>query len=214
MSDLPRLSSISTKLEDTAHESSTRTRSSVLEGPRWSRWNREVIKSDAPFATRNFNRPFAPAPGETKFLGGLGHGGARKPSKLHPNRPTMVQKLLNMRTQNRVMFSLTEDAAMAGFGHTKSLPPLEAVALGRMRGIVKAICEADNIPTPTRSDPSDDERLLVTRIERTTPRVSVDSGAQQEIATLDRGLEVSAKAHTNEIVRKLSNRDNFNLLPF
>ncbi|GAB0099039.1 hypothetical protein DMENIID0001_148590 [Sergentomyia squamirostris] len=193
MSNNFRLSSISTKLEDTAHESSTRTRSTVLEGPRWSRWNCEVIKSDAPFSSRNFTRPYAPAPDELKFLGGMGHGVSRKHSKLHPNRPTLAQKLLNMRTQSRVMFSLTEDPRSAGFREKKTLPPIEQISARRMRGIVKAVAEADNMPTPARSDPSDEEKLMVTRIERTTPRVSVDTGQQLECSTLGAGLEVSSK---------------------
>ncbi|XP_055692284.1 uncharacterized protein LOC129795222 [Lutzomyia longipalpis] len=175
MSDVPRLSSLSTKLEDTAHISSTRTRSSVLEGPRWSRWNREVIRSDAPFADRNFNHPHAPATGELKFLGGLGHGHARKPSKLHQNRTTSVQKLLGMRTQHRVMFSLTEDAQRAGFGHREPHSQLRGTA--NVQRIVKSVSEADNIPSPTYSDPSDDERLIVGRIERSTPRLSMDDTA-------------------------------------
>ncbi|XP_058447607.1 uncharacterized protein LOC131427993 [Malaya genurostris] len=88
---------------------STSSKKSVIQGTKNFVWDREDLSSNLPYKDRNYEIPFNPPPNEVNFLGGLGSKKAHYRSKVHPQRFSTVQKLMKMRTSNRVLETLTED---------------------------------------------------------------------------------------------------------
>uniref|UniRef100_A0A182J1Z9 Uncharacterized protein n=1 Tax=Anopheles atroparvus TaxID=41427 RepID=A0A182J1Z9_ANOAO len=72
-------------------------------------WNREEVSSNLPYFNHNYEIPFNRPPNEVNFMGGLGSKNPNFRSKLHPQRFSTVQKLMRMRTSNRILETLTED---------------------------------------------------------------------------------------------------------
>ncbi|XP_065075827.1 uncharacterized protein LOC135699474 [Ochlerotatus camptorhynchus] len=85
------------------------SRKSVLQGTKNFVWDREELSSNLPYFNNNYEIPFNRPPNEVNFLGGLGSNKAHYRSKVHPQRFSTVQKLMRMRTSNRMLETLTED---------------------------------------------------------------------------------------------------------
>ncbi|XP_053697764.1 uncharacterized protein LOC128744635 [Sabethes cyaneus] len=87
----------------------TSSRKSVIQGTKNFVWEREDLSSNLPYIDHRFEIPFNRPPNEVNFLGGLGSKKPHFRSKVHPQRVSTVQKLMRMRTSNRVLETLTED---------------------------------------------------------------------------------------------------------
>ncbi|XP_038114441.1 uncharacterized protein LOC6031413 [Culex quinquefasciatus] len=85
------------------------SRKSVLQGTKNFVWDREELSSNLPYRDHNYDIPFNRPPNEVNFLGGLGSKKPHFRSKVHPQRFSTVQKLMRMRTSNRILETLTED---------------------------------------------------------------------------------------------------------
>ncbi|XP_058826464.1 uncharacterized protein LOC131686231 [Topomyia yanbarensis] len=92
-----------------ASKFTTSSRKSVIQGTKNFVWDREDLSSNLPYRNRNYEIPFNRPPNEINFLGGLGSKKPHYRSKVHPQRFSTVQKLMRMRTSNRVLETLTED---------------------------------------------------------------------------------------------------------
>ncbi|XP_055596353.1 uncharacterized protein LOC129746617 [Uranotaenia lowii] len=101
-----RKSGTSTRI---ASNFTTSSRKSVLQGTKNFVWDREEISSNQPYFDRNYENPYNRPPNEVNFLGGLGNKKPNFRSKVHPQRVSTVQKLMKMRTSNRMLETLTED---------------------------------------------------------------------------------------------------------
>lgn len=71
-------------------------------------WNRESNTRNKPYHDKNYHIPYNPPPNEVNFIGGLGKNRGNLRSKVHPNRATIVQKIYNMRNQNRIDVCFTK----------------------------------------------------------------------------------------------------------
>ncbi|XP_055544407.1 uncharacterized protein LOC129729680 [Wyeomyia smithii] len=87
----------------------TSSRKSVIQGTKNFVWEREDLSSNLPYIDHRYDIPFNRPPNEVNFLGGLGSKKPHFRSKVHPQRVSTVQKLMRMRTSNRVLETLTED---------------------------------------------------------------------------------------------------------
>ncbi|XP_062703462.1 uncharacterized protein LOC109424235 [Aedes albopictus] len=132
------------------------SRKSVLQGTKNFVWDREDLCSNQPYFNRNYEIPFNRPPNEVNFLGGLGSNKAHYRSKVHPQRFSTVQKLMRMRTSNRMLETLTEDLRKVSLcRHSKKKGPRDDHIGEYINKITDELQLAGNVDKSTPSEQSD-----------------------------------------------------------
>lgn len=67
-----------------------------------------MIRSDQPYIEHKYHIPFNPPPNEVNFVGGVGTNRGHRRSKVHPNRPTIVQQIYRMQKHNCIDVNFTQ----------------------------------------------------------------------------------------------------------
>lgn len=70
-----------------------------------------MIRADQPYTEHKYHIPFNPPPNEVNFVGGLGKNRGHRRSKVHPNRPTIVQQIYRMQKHNCIDVNFTQSLA-------------------------------------------------------------------------------------------------------
>ncbi|XP_035777910.1 uncharacterized protein LOC118459012 [Anopheles albimanus] len=129
---------------------------SVIQGTKNFVWNREELSSNLPYYNHNYEIPFNRPPNEVNFMGGLGSKKAHFRSKLHPQRFSTVQKLMRMRTSNRILETLTEDLRKVNLCRHKGDQQKKANNVTEfIKKMTDELQTAGNIEHSTPSDQSD-----------------------------------------------------------
>ncbi|EAT39153.1 AAEL009019-PA [Aedes aegypti] len=132
------------------------SRKSVLQGTKNFVWDREELSSNLPYFNRNYEIPFNRPPNEVNFLGGLGSNKAHYRSKVHPQRVSTVQKLMRMRTSNRMLETLTEDLRKVNLcRHSKKVKHRDRHIGEYINKITDELQLAGNVEKSTPSEQSD-----------------------------------------------------------
>ncbi|XP_052898004.1 uncharacterized protein LOC128304805 [Anopheles moucheti] len=140
----------------------TSSHRSVLQGTKNFVWNREEISSNLPYHNHNYEIPFNKPPNEVNFMGGLGSKKPNFRSKLHPQRFSTVQKLMRMRTSNRILETLTEDLRNVNLCRHRGDQRRKAKNVTEfIRKMTDELQTAGNIEHSTPSDQSDVLRCTV-----------------------------------------------------
>uniref|UniRef100_A0A182T3D8 Uncharacterized protein n=1 Tax=Anopheles maculatus TaxID=74869 RepID=A0A182T3D8_9DIPT len=140
----------------------TSSHRSVLQGTKNFVWNREEITSNLPYHNHNYEIPFNKPPNEVNFMGGLGSKKPNFRSKLHPQRFSTVQKLMRMRTSNRILETLTEDLRNVNLCRHRGDQRQKAKNVTEfIRKMTDELQTAGNIEHSTPSDQSDVLRCTV-----------------------------------------------------
>ncbi|XP_053665487.1 uncharacterized protein LOC128714636 [Anopheles marshallii] len=140
----------------------TSSHRSVLRGTKNFVWNREEISSNLPYHNHNYEIPFNKPPNEVNFMGGLGSKKPNFRSKLHPQRFSTVQKLMRMRTSNRILETLTEDLRNVNLCRHRGDQRRKAKNVTEfIRKMTDELQTAGNIEHSTPSDQSDVLRCTV-----------------------------------------------------
>ncbi|XP_053676366.1 uncharacterized protein LOC128726576 [Anopheles nili] len=135
---------------------------SVLQGTKNFVWNREEVSSNLPYHNHNYDIPFNRPPNEVNFMGGLGSRKAHHRSKLHPQRFSTVQKLMRMRTSNRILETLTEDLRTVNLCRHRGDRRRQAQDVTEfIRKMTDELQTAGNVEHSTPSDQSDVLRCTV-----------------------------------------------------
>lgn len=123
-------------------------------------------KSFQPYNDQKYNRVFNLPPNEVAFMGGLGGKRGNARSILHTERPTEVQKIFNMRTGNRGIFTMTENPL-----NTQNLVKKRAPITNmnkQVRAIVDKVWMANNFEEKAKSSESD-SIYMTRRVPRVIP---------------------------------------------
>uniref|UniRef100_A0A182R3X9 Uncharacterized protein n=1 Tax=Anopheles funestus TaxID=62324 RepID=A0A182R3X9_ANOFN len=140
----------------------TSSHRSVLQGTKNFVWNREEISSNLPYHNHNYEIPFNKPPNEVNFMGGLGSKKPNFRSKVHPQRFSTVQKLMRMRTSNRILETLTEDLRNVNLCRHRGDQRRKAKNVTEfIRKMTDELQTAGNIEHSTPSDQSDVLRCTV-----------------------------------------------------
>uniref|UniRef100_A0A182MUF9 Uncharacterized protein n=1 Tax=Anopheles culicifacies TaxID=139723 RepID=A0A182MUF9_9DIPT len=140
----------------------TSSHRSVLQGTKNFVWNREEVSSNLPYHNHNYEIPFNKPPNEVNFMGGLGSKKPNFRSKLHPQRFSTVQKLMRMRTSNRILETLTEDLRNVNLCRHRDDQRRKAKNVTEfIRKMTDELQTAGNIEHSTPSDQSDVLRCTV-----------------------------------------------------
>ncbi|XP_035906981.1 uncharacterized protein LOC118509865 [Anopheles stephensi] len=140
----------------------TSSHRSVLQGTKNFVWNREEISSNLPYHNHNYEIPYNKPPNEVNFMGGLGSKKPNFRSKLHPQRFSTVQKLMRMRTSNRILETLTEDLRNVNLCRHRGDQRRKAKNVTEfIRKMTDELQTAGNIEHSTPSDQSDVLRCTV-----------------------------------------------------
>ncbi|XP_050078972.1 uncharacterized protein LOC126565806 [Anopheles maculipalpis] len=140
----------------------TSSHRSVLQGTKNFVWNREEVSSNLPYHNHNYEIPFNKPPNEVNFMGGLGSKKPNFRSKLHPQRFSTVQKLMRMRTSNRILETLTEDLRNVNLCRHRGDQRRKAKNVTEfIRKMTDELQTAGNIEHSTPSDQSDVLRCTV-----------------------------------------------------
>uniref|UniRef100_A0A182KEF2 Uncharacterized protein n=1 Tax=Anopheles christyi TaxID=43041 RepID=A0A182KEF2_9DIPT len=135
---------------------------SVLQGTKNFVWNREEVSSNLPYHNHNYEIPFNKPPNEVNFMGGLGSKKPNYRSKLHPQRFSTVQKLMRMRTSNRILETLTEDLRNVNLCRHRGDQRRKAQNVTEfIKKMTDELQTAGNIEHSTPSDQSDVLRCTV-----------------------------------------------------
>uniref|UniRef100_A0A182P5S6 DUF4200 domain-containing protein n=1 Tax=Anopheles epiroticus TaxID=199890 RepID=A0A182P5S6_9DIPT len=125
-------------------------------------WNREEVSSNLPYHNHNYEIPFNKPPNEVNFMGGLGSKKPNYRSKLHPQRFSTVQKLMRMRTSNRILETLTEDLRNVNLCRHRGDKRRKAQNVTEfIKKMTDELQTAGNIEHSTPSDQSDVLRCTV-----------------------------------------------------
>ncbi|XP_058060514.1 uncharacterized protein LOC131211161 [Anopheles bellator] len=129
---------------------------SVIQGTKNFVWNREETSSNLPYYNHNYDTPFNRPPNEVNFMGGLGSKKPHFRSKLHPQRFSTVQKLMRMRTSNRILETLTEDLRKVNLCRHRGTQQKKAKNVTEfIKKMTDELQTAGNIEQSTPSDQSD-----------------------------------------------------------
>uniref|UniRef100_A0A8W7PBG0 Uncharacterized protein n=1 Tax=Anopheles coluzzii TaxID=1518534 RepID=A0A8W7PBG0_ANOCL len=141
---------------------STSSHRSVLQGTKNFVWNREEVSSNLPYQNHNYEIPYNKPPNEVNFMGGLGSKKPNYRSKLHPQRFSTVQKLMRMRTSNRILETLTEDLRNVNLCRHRGDQRRKAQNVTEfIKKMTDELQTAGNIEHSTPSDQSDVLRCTV-----------------------------------------------------
>lgn len=122
-------------------------------------WNAEKPRRWDPWMDGEFDAPHIEMPNEVNFLGGLGPNVGHPRSKVHIQRPTTVQQIYNMRTQNRTLFTFTEAPDKVNNVVVKA-ERIDHTNVRRIRGAIDRVRLGQNVETPPPSDFSEDPTEL------------------------------------------------------
>ncbi|KAJ6643216.1 hypothetical protein Bhyg_08173 [Pseudolycoriella hygida] len=149
-------SSVSSQSESNLnHFPSVRSRKSVLKGSPAFVWSNEVTRTDEPYYDKRYHIPHDLPPNEVNFVGGLGKIKGHARSKLHPNRPTTLQKLYGMTSRNKIAVTFTQPHKDSHCLAQKTEKLIERQSPKVIKSVVRQVTSADFIITPSSSNASD-----------------------------------------------------------
>lgn len=123
-------------------------------------WNQEKSRPWDPYENGEYDKINCEEPNEVNFIGGLGPNVGHTRSKVYIKQPTEVQKIYNMCTQNRRVYTFCEDVQKT---HNVPARKIKVTAsdTAAIANIIKKVQYAQNVETPPPSDVADDESAIV-----------------------------------------------------